>query len=275
MKALSNLCQQPQTEEAWHVISYLIHIETVFCNISVISSRGARDPNRVFCTWAELRSAWWHFQTSGSQWWALRAPETDPSTPERTRFLGYKYTTSVLWAFIFSLNFGSKKKGPGWILSVCRFTSLTVFWLRAKMMSADAPRTSARFIFIREVACLVSCPSLYQNEQNSLHKYNKFSFLLYWPLHRQRTPDCRLWLCCHPSRQAPPRSTAPALWCRPDFSLLSPVSPHPEPEEGSGWKFLDLSHHYSSKCTTWFWEIHSNQGRKIFIDWCFIPKQIK
>lgn len=154
-----------------------------------------------------------------------------------------------------SLNFGSKRKGPGWILSLCRFTSLTVFWLRARMMSADAPRTNARFIFTREFACLVSCPSLYQNEQIYLHIYNKFSFLLYWPLHRQRTPGFRLWLCCRPSPQAPPRSTAPALWCPPHFSLLSPVSPHPEPEDSKQakslswcWKFLDfIIHHFSLK----------------------------
>lgn len=32
-------------------------------------------------------------------------------------------------------------------LTLSRFTSLTVFWFRARMMSADAPRTNARFIF--------------------------------------------------------------------------------------------------------------------------------
>lgn len=33
------------------------------------------------------------------------------------------------------------------VWTLCRFTSLMVFWFRARMISADAPRTNARFIF--------------------------------------------------------------------------------------------------------------------------------
>lgn len=55
-------------------------------------------------------------------------------------------------------------RGPRWRLCLLRFTSLTVFWLRARIISADAPRTSARFIFNREDACLVCRVSPYMNK---------------------------------------------------------------------------------------------------------------
>lgn len=93
--------RKTSTEEAsntWYDFIWFIKKETVFCcffnqcyewevHVWVSVSMLAVINKKVFCTWAELRSAWWHFQTSGSQWWAWTAPETDPSTTGRGRLL--------------------------------------------------------------------------------------------------------------------------------------------------------------------------------------------
>ncbi len=110
--------------------------------------------------------------------------------------------------------------------SLCRFTSLTVFWLRARMISADAPRTKARFIFNR-------VDVKFHTSMNQIHHSfrSKLNVLLYSPSHQRRTLGSRWRLCCRPSPRGPPRSTAPALWCRPRLFLRSPASLHPEPED--------------------------------------------
>lgn len=55
--------------------------------------------------------------------------------------------------------------------------------------------------------------------------------LLCWPLHQWRTPGSRWRLCSRPSPPAPPRSTAPALWCHPPRSLRSPAALHYESDD--------------------------------------------
>lgn len=90
--------------------------------------------NKLLCTSEEPRWAWWRSRTSGSQWWAWRAPEPNLSRRHKSRrFLHSQPTTRDYRSLCTSY--------------LRRITSLMVFWLRARMISADAPRTKARFIF--------------------------------------------------------------------------------------------------------------------------------
>lgn len=101
--------------------------------------------NKLLCTSEEPRWAWWRSRTSGSQWWAWRAPEPNLSGRHTSRrFLHSQATTRDYRSLRTSY--------------LRRITSLMVFWLRARMISADAPRTKARFIFNKtnETRILVS-----------------------------------------------------------------------------------------------------------------------
>lgn len=89
-----------------------------------------RKTTRQFCTWAALQTAWWRSQTSGPRWWAWTEPETNPSA------------TKTEPAFRPDL-----VHFPAATMENPRLTSLTVFWFRTRMISAEAPRTKARFIW--------------------------------------------------------------------------------------------------------------------------------
>lgn len=124
------------------------------------------------------------------------------------------------------------------------FTSLTVFWLRARIISADAPRTNARFILNREKSMLrfrfltkillkywMITSELKQKGNVEHVKTKRLTELyknhsLYWPQHQQRTPGSQSRLCFRLSPRAQPRSTALAFWCQPCLFLHPPVSPH-------------------------------------------------